>query len=57
VTSTLRIGLLAASRIAAAAVVEPDVDGVEVTAVAARDLARAQGCRSSMGGPARLRLV
>jgi predicted dehydrogenase len=40
----IRIGLLAASRIATEAVVEPAllVDGVDVTAVAARDLGRAR---------------
>ena len=36
------MGLLAASRIAEAAVVEPRVEGVEITAVAARDFDRAQ---------------
>ncbi len=40
--ATVRVGLLAASRIAQAAVVEPAVDGIEITAVAARDLHRAQ---------------
>ncbi len=42
--SPVRIGLLAASRIATEAVVDPAalVDGVELTAVAARDLGRAQ---------------
>jgi predicted dehydrogenase len=41
---SLRLGLISASRISVPAVLEPvgDVDGVEVTAVAARDLARAQ---------------
>ena len=41
---TIRFGLLAASRIARSAVVAPapDVDGVELTAVAARDLDRAR---------------
>lgn len=40
----LRLGLIAASRIAVPAVIEPvaDVDGVEITAVAARDLGRAR---------------
>jgi predicted dehydrogenase len=40
----LRLGLIAASRIAVPAVIEPvaDVEGVEVTAVAARDLDRAR---------------
>ncbi len=40
--SVIRIGLLAASRIAEAAVVEPTVEGVEITAVAASDIDRAQ---------------
>jgi predicted dehydrogenase len=41
---TVRLGLLAASRIAKKAVIEPagDVDGVELTAVGARDLGRAR---------------
>ncbi len=41
---TVRLGLLAASRIAKKAVIEPicDVDGVELVAVAARDLGRAR---------------
>jgi predicted dehydrogenase len=41
---SIRLGLVAASRIAQAAVIDPapDVDGIEVTAVGARDLARAQ---------------
>lgn len=41
---TVRIGLLAASRIAVSAVIEPAeaVDGVEVTAIAARDPLRAR---------------
>ncbi|MGI9644955.1 MAG: Gfo/Idh/MocA family protein [Ilumatobacteraceae bacterium] len=41
---TIRLGLLAASRIATSAVVAPaaDVDGVELAAVAARDLDRAR---------------
>ena len=41
---SIRLGLVAASRIAQAAVIDPipDVDGVELTAVGARDLGRAQ---------------
>lgn len=41
--ATIRLGLIAASRIAQAAVIDPvaDVDGVEVVAVAARDRERA----------------
>lgn len=41
---TVRLGLLAASRIARTAIIEPVpmVDGVEITAVAARDLTRAR---------------
>lgn len=41
---SIRLGLVAASRIAQAAVVDPvpDVDGVELTAVGARDLDRAR---------------
>lgn len=40
----VRLGLLAASRIAGAAVVEParEIDGIEIVAVAARDRARAR---------------
>ncbi len=45
---TVRIGLVAASRIAETAIMQPvpDVDGVEVTAVAARDLDRAREAAS-----------
>lgn len=41
---SVRLGLIAASRIAEPAVVDParDVDGVDITAVAARDLGRAR---------------
>ena len=48
---TVRIGLLAASRIARHAIVEPalEVDGVEVTAVAARDLGRARDAAEQWG--------
>ena len=48
---TVRIGLLAASRIADLAIMRPvpDVDGVEVTAVAARDLARARTAADEWG--------
>jgi predicted dehydrogenase len=50
---TLRLGLVAASRIAAKAVIEPVglVDGVELAAVAARDLARAQASAAEWGAP------
>jgi len=50
---TIRLGLIAASRIARIAVVAPieDVDGVELTAVAARDLGRAQQAASDWGIP------
>lgn len=49
----MRIGLLAASRIAEAAVVEParGVDGVEVVAVAARDLGRARAAADGWSVP------
>jgi len=48
---TVRIGLLAASRIAEKAVVSPvpDVDGVEITAVGARDGARAAEAAAKWG--------
>ncbi len=48
---TVRLGLVAASRIAVPAVVEPvaDVDGVELVAVAARDLGRAQDSATEWG--------
>ena len=49
--NTIKIGLLAASRIAAKAVVEPaaTVDGVELVAVAARDADRAAEAAKSWG--------
>lgn len=48
---TVRLGLVAASRIAVPAVIEParQVDGVEITAVAARDLIRARETANSIG--------
>ena len=48
---TIRLGLLAASRIAKAAIIDPlpEVAGVEVTAVAARDLDRAQAAADQWG--------
>jgi predicted dehydrogenase len=48
---TLRIGLVAASRIAVRAIIEPlpDVEGVELTAVGARDLARARAAADDWG--------
>lgn len=48
---TIRLGLLAASRIAKSAIIDPlpDVDGVEVTAVAARDLGRARATADEWG--------
>jgi predicted dehydrogenase len=48
---TVRLGLVAASRIADKAVIQPvpDVRGVEVTAVGARDLARAQEAAARWG--------
>jgi len=51
---TLRIGLLAASRIAESAVIDPlaSVDGVAVTAVAARDLGRAREAATRWSIPA-----
>ena len=50
---TLRLGLVAASRIAQAAVIDPlpDVEGVELTAVGARDLGRAQQAAAKWGIP------
>jgi predicted dehydrogenase len=48
---SLRIGLLAASRIAQKAIIDPlpDVDGVELTAVAARDAGRAREAADRWG--------
>jgi predicted dehydrogenase len=48
---TVRLGLVAASRIADLAVIQPvaDVEGVEVTAVGARDLERAQEAATRWG--------
>jgi predicted dehydrogenase len=48
---TIRLGLLAASRIAKSAIIDPvpDVDGVEVTAVAARDVDRARAAAHKWG--------
>jgi predicted dehydrogenase len=48
---TVRLGLVAASRIAVPAIVQPvgDVDGVDLVAVAARDLARAQESAAEWG--------
>ncbi len=48
---TVRLGLLAASRIARQAIIEPVplVDGVEISAVAARDLARARAAADGWG--------
>lgn len=50
---SIRLGLVAASRIAQAAIVDPisDVEGVELTAVGARDLARAQESAARWGAP------
>lgn len=50
---TIRLGLVAASRIAEKAVIGPlpDVDGVELTAVGARDLDRARDAASTWGAP------
>ncbi len=50
---SVRIGLLAASRIADKAVIAPvaEVDGVELTAVAARDLDRARATADRVGAP------
>jgi predicted dehydrogenase len=49
----LRLGLIAASRIAKPAVVDPaaDVDGVEITAIAARDPERARSTAAEWGIP------
>jgi predicted dehydrogenase len=48
---SIRLGLVAASRIAQAAIVDPlpDVDGVELSAVGARDLGRAQEAAAKWG--------
>ena len=48
---TIRLGLIAASRIAQGAIIEPlpDVDGVELVAVAARDLERARAAADEWG--------
>ena len=48
---TVRLGLVAASRIAVPAIIEPigDVEGVELAAVAARDLGRAQEAATEWG--------
>ncbi|MAT03962.1 MAG: oxidoreductase [Acidimicrobiaceae bacterium] len=50
---TIRLGLVAASRIARKAIIDPlsDVDGVELTAVAARDLERARAAADEWGAP------
>jgi predicted dehydrogenase len=50
---SLRLGLLAASRIAQEAVVRPasDVAGIELIAIGARDLARAEGAARTWGIP------
>ena len=50
---SIRLGLVAASRIAQKAVVDPvpDVDGVALTAVGARDLGRAQAAATKWGIP------
>jgi predicted dehydrogenase len=50
---TIRLGLVAASRIAQKAVVDPvaDVDGVELAAVAARELGRAREAADRWGAP------
>ena len=49
----IRLGLIAASRIAKPAVVDPaaDVDGVELTAIAARDRERAESTAAAWGIP------
>jgi predicted dehydrogenase len=49
----IRLGLIAASRIAKPAVVDParDVDGVEITAIAARDPERARSTAAAWGIP------
>lgn len=50
---TVRIGLVAASRIAESAVIQPvpEVDGVELTAVGARELSRAEEAAARWGLP------
>ncbi len=50
---TVRLGLVAASRIARSAVIAPigEVDGVELAAVAARDLDRARAAAEEWGAP------
>ena len=50
---TIRLGLVAASRIAVKAVIEPlaEVDGVELAAVGARDLSRAREAADRWGAP------
>ena len=50
---TVRLGLVAASRIAKPAIIDPlpDVAGVELAAVAARDLDRAQSAADEWGAP------
>ena len=50
---TIRLGLVAASRIAKGAIIDPlpDVDGVELVAVAARDLDRARAAADEWGAP------
>ena len=50
---TVRLGLVAASRIAVPAIIDPlpDVDGVELAAVAARDLDRARAAADEWGAP------
>jgi predicted dehydrogenase len=50
---TIRLGLVAASRIASGAVIDPlpDVDGVELAAVAARDADRARAAADEWGAP------
>jgi predicted dehydrogenase len=50
---TIRLGLVAASRIAGPAIVDPapDVDGIELTAVGARDLGRAREVAAKWGIP------
>jgi predicted dehydrogenase len=50
---TIRLGLVAASRIAQRAIIDPlpDVDGVELRAVAARDLDRAEAAAQEWGAP------
>ena len=50
---TIRLGLIAASRIAKGAIIDPlpDVDGVELVAVAARDHERARAAADEWGAP------